>query len=584
MKLDNGSRVAVVGGGPAGSFFTIFLLEMAARAGLRLDVDIYELKNYQALGATGCNMCGGIISESLVQLLATEGINLPPTVVQRGIDSYRLHLDVGAVTITTPHNEGRIAAVHRGAGPRGHQGKRWESFDDFLLNLARTKGASIVRERVEDVDFTEPLPRIVTAKGTTEPYELVAVATGVNSGAGKLLEKFGPAYRPPKTTKTAVSEFCLGAATVQKYFGNSMHMFLLNMPNLEFGAIIPKGEYVTVVLLGREVDKQLVTSFLNAPEVRACFPPDWTMPAEYCRCFPSINVRGPAQPFADRLVFIGDCGESRLYKDGIGGAYRTAKAAAKTALFEGVSAEAFRRRYLPVCRDLAVDNAVGKFIFFMTGALQRLQFTRWGLLRMVEMEQKLIKRAKRMSNVLWDLFTGSAPYREVFLRTLHPFFTGRLVLATLDALVAKRTREETVAGTAGASGDLGRVYRAGETILRQGETGDAMFIIQSGTVEVLRELDGSELCLLELGNGEFFGEAAMFEDGIRTATVRALTDTRILTVDRRVLLRKVHEDPSLAFRIMGRLTTRITDLGEQLMSLNEARVEDSLNHLIRRDS
>ena len=62
----------------------------------------------------------------------------------------------------------------------------------------------------------------------------------------------------------------------------------------------------------------LVTFLLNSSEVKACFPPGRSVPQNYCRCFPSINVKGSAQPFADRLVFIGDRGESRLYKDGIG--------------------------------------------------------------------------------------------------------------------------------------------------------------------------------------------------------------------------------------------------------------------------
>lgn len=151
LKLESGSRVAVVGGGPAGSFFTFFLLEMASRAGLDINVDIYEFKDFEAPGATGCNMCGGIVSESLVQLLAIEGINLPPTVVQRGIDSYRLHMDIGSVTIAAPTSEARIAVVHRGGGPRGAATRRWDSFDGHLLALAKTHGATVLRERVEDI-------------------------------------------------------------------------------------------------------------------------------------------------------------------------------------------------------------------------------------------------------------------------------------------------------------------------------------------------------------------------------------------------------------------------------------------------
>lgn len=43
-------------------------------------------------------IAGGIVSESLVQLLATEGINIPTKVAQKGIESYVLHMDVGSIS------------------------------------------------------------------------------------------------------------------------------------------------------------------------------------------------------------------------------------------------------------------------------------------------------------------------------------------------------------------------------------------------------------------------------------------------------------------------------------------------------
>jgi len=97
LALADGSRIGVIGGGPAGSFFAYFLFRMAESAGLHISVDIYEPRLFDRCGPAGCNHCGGVVSESLVQLLATEGINLPPTVVQRGIESYVLHTDVGQV-------------------------------------------------------------------------------------------------------------------------------------------------------------------------------------------------------------------------------------------------------------------------------------------------------------------------------------------------------------------------------------------------------------------------------------------------------------------------------------------------------
>src|SRR5512141_592065 len=149
LFLDDGSRIAVIGGGPAGSFFTYFLFEMGERIGLELAVDIYEPRGFTKPAPHGCNMCGGIISESLVQLLATEGISLPSSVVQRGIDSYVHHMDVGTVRIEPTHREKRIAAVHRGAGPRGVVESRWDSFDAHLLELAKGRGAQVHHERVE---------------------------------------------------------------------------------------------------------------------------------------------------------------------------------------------------------------------------------------------------------------------------------------------------------------------------------------------------------------------------------------------------------------------------------------------------
>ena len=244
LRLDDNSRVAVIGGGPAGSFFSYFLLVMADRVGMDIQVDVYEPRDFSRPGPASCNMCGGIISESLVQALAVEGINLPSTVVQRGIDSYLLHMDVGNVRIETPLQEKRIAAIHRGAGPRGVKETKWGSFDGYLQELAVAKGAHVIRGRVDGVNWIDGRPQVKTQSGQTQTYDLVVTAVGVNSAALKLFAGLDLGYRPPQTTKTYICEFCLGQDMVKRYFGNSMHVFLLNIPRLEFAAIIPKGDYV----------------------------------------------------------------------------------------------------------------------------------------------------------------------------------------------------------------------------------------------------------------------------------------------------------------------------------------------------
>ncbi len=96
-------------------------------------------------------------------------------------------------------------------------------------------------------------------------------------------------------------------------------------------------------------------------------------------------------------------------------------------LFHGVSAEDFKKYYAPVCRAIDFDNQMGKVVFGFGTLVQRSRFARRGVLRMTTNEQKQTARPRRMSGVLWDLFTGSAPYTDVFWRTLHPAYIVHLL-------------------------------------------------------------------------------------------------------------------------------------------------------------
>lgn len=112
---------------------------------------------------------------------------------------------------------------------------------------------------------------------------------------------------------------------------------------------------------------------------------------------------------------------------------------------------------------------------------------------------------------------------------------------------------------------LGKMYRDGEEIVRQGEAGDCMYVIQAGRAEVVRSEGGKESRLAVLQEGDVFGEMALFDQEERSATVRALGEVRALTVDKRTFLRHVHEDPSLAFRILQKMSRRIRDLNAELV-------------------
>jgi CRP/FNR family cyclic AMP-dependent transcriptional regulator len=113
-------------------------------------------------------------------------------------------------------------------------------------------------------------------------------------------------------------------------------------------------------------------------------------------------------------------------------------------------------------------------------------------------------------------------------------------------------------------GAVGKVYQDGEVIVRQGEVGNCLYVIQSGKAEVVEEVSGNTVPLSVLGENDFFGEMAIFEDRVRSATVRALGAVRVLTVDKKTLLRRIQEDPALAFRLLEHLCHRIRNLDSEL--------------------
>jgi CRP-like cAMP-binding protein len=121
-----------------------------------------------------------------------------------------------------------------------------------------------------------------------------------------------------------------------------------------------------------------------------------------------------------------------------------------------------------------------------------------------------------------------------------------------------------------ASGELGKIYQDGELIICEGEEGDCMYVIQEGQVEVL--IKGEEDQDIRLGvrqEGEFIGEMAIFDRDVRSATVRALGQARVLTVDKKNFMRRVHEDPSLAFRLVETMSHRIRELSDEVARLKQ---------------
>ena len=116
-------------------------------------------------------------------------------------------------------------------------------------------------------------------------------------------------------------------------------------------------------------------------------------------------------------------------------------------------------------------------------------------------------------------------------------------------------------------GALGRVYQDGEIIVRQGDKGEFLFVIQQGQVEIFIEREGNEIPLRIVGKNELIGEMAIFRREPRSATARACGPARVLTLDKKNFLRRISEDPSLAFRIIETLSRRINELSHEVADL-----------------
>ena len=114
---------------------------------------------------------------------------------------------------------------------------------------------------------------------------------------------------------------------------------------------------------------------------------------------------------------------------------------------------------------------------------------------------------------------------------------------------------------------LGKVYQPGEVIFHKGDTGDCMFVIQDGQVEVLAEFEGQEVRLAVCEAGEVIGEMAIFEHQAHSATVRALGKARVLTIDEKTFLRYVHQDPSLAYQLLKMMSNRVRRLDTEIAQL-----------------
>jgi CRP-like cAMP-binding protein len=172
------------------------------------------------------------------------------------------------------------------------------------------------------------------------------------------------------------------------------------------------------------------------------------------------------------------------------------------------------------------------------GAHAASRWVRWAVAQLAR-EDEVLSEERKMERLL-------------FLRSI-PLFS-QLSLEQLEAIeLITRTVE----------------YVKKEVIVREGTPGEELYLLEEGEVVVFRGYgSAAEVRLNELGPGSYFGEMAVLDGALRSATVVAATDARLLVLDGERFRELVHERPEMAFEIFRVLTARLRTAERRLTELS----------------
>jgi CRP-like cAMP-binding protein len=104
-----------------------------------------------------------------------------------------------------------------------------------------------------------------------------------------------------------------------------------------------------------------------------------------------------------------------------------------------------------------------------------------------------------------------------------------------------------------------RSFRAGEPIIRKGETGDAMYVLIDGAAEVRVEVGGKSRTVRTVRRGDVFGEMGLIRRHERTADVVAVEDVEVMSMDERFLARVKRRYPRIALKILTNIARILSD-------------------------
>jgi CRP/FNR family cyclic AMP-dependent transcriptional regulator len=103
-------------------------------------------------------------------------------------------------------------------------------------------------------------------------------------------------------------------------------------------------------------------------------------------------------------------------------------------------------------------------------------------------------------------------------------------------------------------------HPAGATIVREGEFGDCMYVVEAGEVDVIAD----DRLLAHMGPREYFGEMSLFDGETRSATVTATTRVRLLRLERQALFQVIDDHPGIAIALCQTMSRRVRNVIDKL--------------------
>ena len=111
-------------------------------------------------------------------------------------------------------------------------------------------------------------------------------------------------------------------------------------------------------------------------------------------------------------------------------------------------------------------------------------------------------------------------------------------------------------------------FPPGQDLFRQGDIGDAAYVIVSGDADVIINMPSGPLTVARVGKNAFIGEIAILIDVPRTATISAITELETLKISKDLFFRLITEFPAMAIEIMRELARRLEQTNLQLSEAN----------------